>query len=246
MDNLRKRNRKRTLKKVVSILKLLILAAIVIGIPVAVYFLFPGLLKRFSTMAQVNGFLAQYKTASIFIYIGLQIFQIIVSIIPGQPIQFASGYMYSFWFGFLFSIIGIALGTVATFYLARFLGKDGMHIIFGEKRINKFVSMLNTKKAYIILFVLYLIPGFPKDLITYAAGISELKIKAYLILSLLGRSPALMATIMMGSMFRNGSYIGLIILAAVAVILFLTCFFSRNRLMALTDRLYDRLTRSSR
>ncbi len=236
-----KKRRKETLKKVVAILKLLLLLVIAIGIPLAIYLLAPDLLSRFRSMDQVNAFLERYKTASIFIYIGLQVVQIIISIIPGQPIQFAAGYMYSFWPGFLFSMIGIGLGTVATFYLARFLGKDAMHIFFGEEKINHFVSILNSKKVYVILFVLFVIPGFPKDLITYAAGVSEIRIRAFLFLSLVGRTPALMATIMMGSMFHNEGYFGMIVLGLAAVLIFIACVIFKNKLVKLADLIYDKL-----
>ena len=86
-----------------------------------------------------------------------------------------------------------------TFYLARLLGKDAMHLIFGEERIGKFIHHLNSKRAFAIILVLFLIPGFPKDLITYAAGVSEVKMKPFLLLSLVGRTPAMMGTVMMGS-----------------------------------------------
>ena len=126
-------NRKNRVRTFVSVLKLLILFGIVIGVPVYVYFTCPELIARFKSLEEINKLLKQYKTASIFIYIGLQIFQIVVSILPGQALQFAAGYAYSFWFGFLYSIIGVALGTVITFYLARLLGKDALHVIFGEE-----------------------------------------------------------------------------------------------------------------
>ncbi|WP_051280204.1 TVP38/TMEM64 family protein [Anaerovorax odorimutans] len=237
-------NKKNKVKKTFSIVKLLILLGIIIGIPTIIYFLFPEYIQQFKTLDGVNAFLAKYKTASIYVYIGLQILQLIVSVIPGQILQFAAGYAYTFWFGFLYSFIGIIIGTTLTFYLSRLLGKDAMHVIFGEEKINRFVNLLNSKKAYIILFVLFVIPGFPKDLVTYAAGVSEIKIKPFLILSLVGRTPALMTTIMMGSMFHNGSYLGLIILGILAVIAFILGILNRHKLINYTDVAYEKLIKS--
>lgn len=234
-------NRASRMRSVFSIVKLILLLTLVVGIPVAVYCLFPEFIQQFKTMNGANAFLSQYKTASVFIYIGLQIFQILVSVIPGQILQFAAGYAYTFMLGYVYSIIGIAIGTVCTFYLSRILGKDAMHLIFGEERITKFVNILNSKKAYVIIFVLYVIPGFPKDLITYAAGVSEIKLKPFLILALVGRTPALMATIMMGSMFKDGGYLGLVILVAIAIILCIVCFLNKDRLIDLADKAYDKM-----
>ena len=231
------------MRKILSVIKLLILLTIVIGLPLYIYFENPALIEQFRTMEGVNEYLSRYKTSSIFVFIGLQIVQIIISIIPGQFIQFAGGYAYGFWLGYLFAMIGIAIGTVFTFYLARILGKGALHVLFGEERIAKFVKQLNSKRAFAILAVLFLIPGFPKDLITYAAGVSEFGIKPFLLLSLIARSPALMGTIMMGSMLRDGSYLGLIILSVIAVILFIACFIKRRELTAYADKIYDKLIR---
>lgn len=233
--------RKKKIASVVSVLKLLILLGIVIGVPVYVYFSNPDLISRFNSLEEINNLLKQYKTTSIFIYMGLQVFQIVVSIIPGQALQFAAGYAYHFWLGFIYSIIGVALGTVITFYLARFLGKDALHVIFGEEKFTKFVRTLNSKRSFIVLFVIFLIPGIPKDLFTYAAGVSEIRVVPFLLISLIGRTPAMMCSILMGSMFYNGSYNGLIILGVAATVLFFVGILKRDKLVKWTDRFYTRL-----
>lgn len=241
-------NEKEKIKKkretLVSVLKLILLFGIVIGLPIYVYFAYPEMIDRFKSLDEINKLLVQYKTASIFIYIGLQIFQIVVSVLPGQALQFAAGYAYHFWFGLLYSVIGISIGTVITFYLARFLGKDALYVIFGEERFGRFVHTLNKKRSYIVLFVIFLIPGIPKDLFTYAAGVSEIRIIPFLLMSLVGRTPAMIGSIMMGNMFYNGSYTGLIILGAVAAALFVAGLLNRNKLVKWTDRAYSRMTGS--
>jgi len=236
--------KKQRWKRAFSILKLLVLIGIVAGIPALLYQADPDFIRQFKDLDAVNAYLDKYETASWFVYIGLQILQIIVSVIPGQMIQFAAGYAYVFWIAYLLSIVGIALGTIATFYLARLLGKDAMHVIFGEEKITYFVNHLNSKKAYITLFILFLTPGFPKDLITYAAGVSEIKITPFLILNLIGRSPALLATILMGSMTRTGSYIGMVILTAAVTVVFILCFIKRKKLIEMSDVIYARLLRT--
>ena len=212
------------MRKFLSIFKFIILLAIVIGLPAYVYFEHYDFLEQFYTTEGVNLFLEKYKTASILVYIALQILQIVISIIPGQFIQFAGGYAYSFWLAYLLSIIGIACGSTIAFYLSRILGRDAMYLIFGEERISKFIEQLNSKRAFAVLFVLFLIPGLPKDLVTYAAGLSHIKLKPFLMLSLTARTPALMGTIAAGSMLYERSYVGLGILAAIAIALFIILF----------------------
>lgn len=221
-----------------SIFKLIVLAGIVIALPIYMYLEYPDFFQQFSTMEGVNEFLDNYQAASIFVYLGLQVLQIVVSIIPGQFIQFAGGYAFGFWLGYLLSVIGIGLGTSLAFGLARVLGREGVHLLFGEERISKFVRQLNSKRAFSILFVLFLVPGLPKDLVTYAAGISHFRYKSFLILSLVARTPALMGTIMMGSMLNKESYIGLIILALAAVILCIFLLIKRHTLTIYMDKFY--------
>ena len=234
---------KKTAKKWLSILKLLVLLIVVVGIPVYIYFKYPDFFEQFQSMESVNAFLEQYHAESFFVYYGLQIIQILLPVIPGQFIQFAGGYLYSFWPAYLVAIAGAATGTTLSFCLARLLGKDAIHLIFGEERINRFVEKLNSKKAFVIILVLFLFPGFPKDFVSYAAGISEIKLKSFLMVSLIGRTPAMMGTIMMGSMLRTGSYVGLIILGVITVILFIWCIWKRNVFLEYVDRLYEKFVK---
>ncbi len=222
-------------------MKLLLLFCIVIGLPIYVYFTYPQLIDQFKSLEHINQLLKQYKVASIFTYIGLQVFQIIVSVLPGQALQFAAGYAYGFWFGFLLSLGGVALGTIITFYLARILGKEALHVIFGEETFSKFLHTLNSKRSFLVLFVIFLIPGIPKDLFTYAAGVSEIRIIPFLFISLVGRTPAMVGSIMMGSMFYSGSYVGLFIIGIVAVILFVAGLLHRDNLIKWTDIAYNKL-----
>ncbi len=226
------------MKRVISVLKLTLLIGITLGVPAYIFFAHPEIIERFNTFEGVNDFLQQYKAASILVYIGLQIVQIVISVIPGQFMQFAGGYAYGFWFGYVFSILGIAVGSSIAFGLARVLGRDAMHLLFGEERLTKFVNELNSKRAFAILIVLYAVPGLPKDIITYAAGISEFGYVRFLLLSLIARTPALMGTLIMGNMVNNGSYHGLIVFVILTIFLCIILFIKRHDLTHFIDRVY--------
>lgn len=238
--------KKKRIKIIFSFVKLLLLIAIVIALPIYIYFNHHDLIDRFNSLDEINLLLDEYKIASVFIYIGLQIFQIIVSILPGQALQFSAGYAYGFWIGFLLSMIGVMLGTIITFYLARLLGKEALYIIFGEEKFSKFVHTLNTKKSYLILFVIFLIPGIPKDIFAYAAGISEIRITSFLLISLVGRTPAMIGSLMMGKMFYNESYVGLIILGILAAVLFIAGIANRKNLMKWIDQVYFKMAENNK
>lgn len=241
MDKHRKDKIHKRIKVISTILKFALLLLIIIGLPLYIYFFEPQLIDSMSSMENVNALFEHYHAESILVYIGAQILQIIICVIPGQWIQFAAGYMYGFWLGFLYSIIGAAIGSVVTYYLAKLLGRDAMHLIFGEARINEFIHKLNSKKAIVIVFLIFLIPGVPKDLCNYAAGISEMKLKPFLIVSLVGRSPGMMGSLLIGRQIEAGNYTGAIVVAAVAVVLCVVGIIMRKRLTGWMDKAYDRL-----
>lgn len=240
--NKRKKDRAHQKIKVVSsILKFALLIFILVGLPLYIYFYQPELIENMSSMENVNAFFQQYKTQSVFVYIGAQIVQIVICVIPGQWLQFAAGYMYGFWLGLLFSLIGAALGSIITYYLAKLLGRDAMHMIFGEAKINDFIHKLNSKKAIVVVFLIFLIPGVPKDLCNYAAGISEMKLKPFLIVSLVGRCPGMMGSLLIGRQVEAGYYTGAIIIAVIAVILCVIGIIMRKKLTIWLDKAYDKL-----
>lgn len=237
----KKKRLRKKFKTISAILKLFVLLIILIGVPLYIYFFQYDIIEQFSTLEQVEAFFREYKTQSIFIYIALQIIQIIICVIPGQALQFAAGYMYGFWMGYLWSFVGAFLGTVITYYLAKILGHDAMHMIFGEKKIHDLLMKFNSKKAMILIFLFYLIPGLPKDLCSYVAGLSEMKLKAFLIISLIGRTPAMMGSLLIGKLVNIGGYTLAIVIGVLAVVLFLLGVIFRKRLLSWIYMAYDKL-----
>jgi len=241
MKNRDKREYREKFKKLSLVLKLVALAAILIGVPLYIYFGHHELLEDYSNIRDVETWLRQYKAQSALVYIGAQILQIIICVIPGQALQVAAGYIYGFWLAFALSIVGAFIGSVIVFYLAQFLGHDAMHILFGKRKITEMLDQLNSKKGMLIVFVIFLIPGIPKDLCTYAAGISNMHIKPFLILSLIGRSPGMMCSIAIGRQIMHGNYHSAIIIAVIVVILFIIGLLFRDKVITFFDKAYDKL-----
>ena len=239
IDNLKHDNKR---KVIISVLKILLLIAIVAGIPLYIYFFQGDWLKQFEGFDDVVAYLQRYKWESVPIYIGLQVLQIVISVIPGQVFQFAAGYLYSFFPALLFSICGAFIGTTLSFYLAKMLGRDFVHLFFGREKTHEYVQKLNSKRAYMIVLILYLIPGLPKDVVSYAAGVSEMKFKPFILLSLTGRLPGMMGSIMIGSMWNKGEYFGMIALGVIAVAAFVLCIVFRKKINQFLDKAYDKIS----
>ena len=241
IENIRKQKTENRFRLIISILKLLVLAAIVAGIPLYIYLVHGDWLRRFEDVQEVVAFLEYYETESIPIYLGLQILQIVISVLPGQVFQIAAGYLYPFWLALLLALTGAVLGTMITFGLAKLLGQDFLHLFFGEEKIDYYVERLNSKRAYTLVFLLYLIPGLPKDVISYAAGASEMHFKPFLILSAVGRLPGMCGSLLMGWMLEGEHYIGLSVAAATAILAFVLCILFRRKINDWLDRMYERI-----
>jgi uncharacterized membrane protein YdjX (TVP38/TMEM64 family) len=218
----------------------MLLIFIVVGVPLLILFRYPELLNEFTSFESVNALIERSGGFLLPLFAGLQVFQVIVSIIPAQAVQIAAGYAYNFWIAYLVCVVGLCVGTVATYFIAKLLGRDAMHLLFGEERIGRFVDKLNSKKAYILLFIIFLIPGIPKDLFAYAAGISQMNAFAFFLISVVARTPALMASILFGGMIRSGSHVGMIILALALATLCVLGLKFHNKLADAANRFYDK------
>jgi len=166
----------------------------------------------------------------------------VISIIPGQAFQFAAGYLYGFIPGLAFSVIGAFLGTTVSFYLAKLLGKDMMHLFFGEAHMTYFIERLNCKRAYTLVFLIYLIPGLPKDIVSYAAGVSEMKFKAFMAFSMAGRIFGMSGSLLIGALYFKQHYLAMIIIAVIAIIAFIFCVIYRKKINIFLDKFYDKVT----
>lgn len=243
VENIKKAEKENKRRVILSVVKISMLVLIVVGIPLYLWFFHGDWIKSFENINDVVAFLEKYETQSIFVYIGLQIVQIVISIIPGQVFQMAAGYIYGFWPALLFAMTGALLGTTLSFMLAKALGRDFLHIFFGEEKMSYYIERLNSKKMYAIVFFLYLIPGIPKDMVSYAAGVSEIKFKPFIIISALGRLPGMIGCLLMGDMMMEENYTGAVIIGVFAVITFALCIIFRKKIHGLLDKFYEKITK---
>ncbi|MBR3786315.1 MAG: VTT domain-containing protein [Firmicutes bacterium] len=230
------------MKKAIPIIKLLLLLCIVIVIPANIVLYHHDIIDKFENFEDVIAFLEHYHWQSILVYIAIQTVQVIISVIPGQAFQFAAGYLYTFLPGLLFSLIGAALGTFVSFFLAKVLGKDAIHLFLGEAKTAYYVERLNSRRAYAIVFLIYLIPGIPKDIVSYAAGISEMEFHPFFIFSMMGRLPGMAGSLLIGALYMREHYVWMGIVAAVAIIAFVAGVIYRKKLHGYLDKLYDKVT----
>ena len=156
------------------------------------------------------------------VYVGITILQIIITIIPGGPLELAGGYAFgAFWGTFLF-VIGAFIGSLIAFGLVRKFGRDFVESQFSKKQIKKLSFLEDEAKLNFILMILFIIPGCPKDLLCYVAGLTKMKLSAFCVIATLGRLPAVIGTAVGGQAIEAGNYtmavIAFAVTAAVSII----------------------------
>ncbi len=189
-----------------------------------------GLIQRLSDRKHLVEMLRSAGVKGPLLCIGVQAAQVIIFVIPGEITQFAAGYVFGVWLGFLYSVIGIALGSAFNFWFARVVGRPTLERLIHRETMAKVDRALNNAKGKSALFVLFLLPGMPKDAMAYGAGLSNMNLVEFVVVTGLARSPALLASILLGSQAYRHDYRSMIITGVVVVLAILGYYFyERNR-----------------
>lgn len=170
-------------------------------------------------------------------FAGLQALQVIVFVIPGEVVQVAGGYIYGFGEGIWLSVAGITAGSLLNFLVGRLAGRPFVEGAFGRERLERIEALTASGRASAIFFLLFVIPGIPKDALCYAAGISRLRFPAFFLISLLGRLPGIAGSAVIGARAQAADYWTAFIVLAIAIAFLLLGLARREKLEALVGRL---------
>ena len=213
---------------------------LIVGILVLVVVFSRQLWAVFSTPEAVREWISQWGLIAPGIFVAAQIIQVLVFIIPGETVQIAGGYLFGYWLGLALTTSGIAIGSAANFYLARFLGTPFVAHYFKERQLKKFGRIANSPKAQVGFFLLFVIPGIPKDILCYVAGLSPMRFLYFLAVSMLGRLPGIIGSTLMGSAAAEKQWTLSITIFAVAFVLFIIGLLYKERIQRWIERYIHR------
>ncbi len=178
------------------------------------------LLSMFLDRDAIRDWIRARSTFGELAFIGLQLIQVVIFVIPGEVVQVAGGFIYGVWKGSALSLSGIVLGSIFNFAVGRALGRPFVEAVFTQEKLGSIERILAAGRASAGIFLLFLIPGIPKDALCYAAGISRIGLPAFLVVSTLGRVPGIIGSSFMGSAAYAGSYRAAFIVLVIASALF--------------------------
>jgi uncharacterized membrane protein YdjX (TVP38/TMEM64 family) len=164
------------------------------------------------------------------VFMAIQALQVIISPIPGEITGPVGGALFGTWLGLFYSTIGLTVGTLFCFWVGRKWGEPLVRPWLSEHHWNQMNFILEAEGA-IICFILYLIPGFPKDIISYLFGISPMPFWLFAVVSTVARIPGTWVSSYFGAHVAEQQYIYAIAFMAIVIALCLPLYYYRGSLI---------------
>jgi len=174
--------------------------------------------------------------AAPFAFIGIQIAQVIAAPVPGEATGFIGGYIFGTLTGFIYSTIGLTIGSLINFGIGRMLGERFVRRFVSNERFQRIDRLIN-RQGVIALFIMFAIPGFPKDYLCLALGLSTLPVKLFALMTCVGRMPGTLMLSLQGSALYDRSYGLLAGVAGACLVLVLLAYRYREALYRWVEKM---------
>jgi uncharacterized membrane protein YdjX (TVP38/TMEM64 family) len=169
-------------------------------------------------------------------FIGIQTAQVIAAPVPGEATGFIGGYVFGMLPGFIYSSIGLSLGSLINFGIGRMLGGRFVRRLLPRERYRRIDRIVN-RQGVIVLFIMFLIPGFPKDYLSLALGLSTLPVKIFALMASVGRMPGTLMLSLQGAALYDRSYGLLAVVAGACLALILLTYRYREALYRWVEKM---------
>ncbi len=176
-----------------------------------------GLLDLFTDRHRLLKFIEDHRTYAVIIFIGMQALQVVLAPIPGEVTGFAGGMLFGTFWGIVYSTMGLTLGSWAAFWLGRAVGRPLVEALIDAETIKRYDYVMKHKGLF-LAFLLFIVPGFPKDYFCYLLGLGHMGLAAFLFVSTLGRLLGTTLLTLGGAFFRAADYRALFTLVGVSIV----------------------------
>lgn len=211
----------------------IIFALLIILSIVATIILFP-VLKEYQTEEGLEGlkkFVSEMGIVGMLILFAIQVIQIVIPFLPGQFIELAVGALYSPIIAITILSLGLVVATIIIYYLGKWIGRPFISLFLSEENEQKYGFLKNSKKMELVFFILFLIPGTPKDVLIFFLPLLNLKLSRFIVLSLLARIPGWILDVYMGHSFFEKNYTLLVIVIILIVLIGIFGYIYKDKIM---------------
>ena len=175
--------------------------------------------REFSDAGVIRNWIAQHAFAGSFVMILVCALQVIIALIPGELVEITAGYGFGPRGGALLCLIGNTLGSITAILLVRKFGRRFVESLYPREKIDALPILRNPKKRNLLTAILFLIPGTPKDLMTYVIGLTEMSIPAYILLTTVARFPSIISsTVGGGALGDNKMWFAVVVFLITGVV----------------------------
>lgn len=161
----------------------------------------------------------------------IQVLQIVVAFIPGEVVQVLAGVLYGTFGGLALCLFGCVLASACVFVVIRKFGREFVVKLFGEEQLQRFDFLNDSSKLETLVFILFLIPGLPKDTLTYIVPLTSIKLRNFLVLSTIGRIPGMIASTLIGSSITDANWPLIISVFSVVMVIGLLGIWKKDQLL---------------
>jgi uncharacterized membrane protein YdjX (TVP38/TMEM64 family) len=172
-------------------------------------------------------------------FVAIQALQVIAAPVPGQVTGLASGYLFGPVLGTIFCVIGGTLGCTIVFVLSRRFGRPFVETFVSQRALQRFDFLAGTAGP-LVLLVIFIVPIFPDDVISYIAGLTRIRIRTLVLIALFGRLPGYIIYAIAGERAAAADTTALVIIAVATVVLLPIFYWQRHRIEALVRRLAEK------
>lgn len=192
-----------------------------------------------SNREALQAFINRFGIMAPFVFMVVQFLQVIFAPIPGEATGFIGGILFGALKGFVLSSVALALGSMANFLIGRFLGRKYVRKLIPEDKLNRF-DMFVKRQGVLVLLILFIFPGFPKDYLCLFLGMTALPIKVFFLISAFGRMPGTLMLSLQGASLYQGDYITFAVLAGISLIAVLLVYRYRERMYVRIEKMDSR------
>lgn len=192
--------------------------------------------ESLSNREEIQAFISRFGVLAPFVFMIVQFLQVILAPIPGEATGFIGGYLFGTLKGFVLSSIALTLGSWANFLIGRFLGRRYVRKLIPKDKLKRFDTFIK-RQGVLVLLVLFIFPGFPKDYLCLFLGMTALPLKVFFLISAFGRMPGTFMLSLQGASLYEGNYLTFAVLAGICLIVALIVYRFRERIYGRVEKM---------
>ncbi len=197
--------------------------------------LFYSIISLFEHREAIRDFILSFGPLAPVAYILLQALQVIVSPIPGEATGLLGGFFFGEWMGFFYATAGLTLGSLGAFWIARQFRRLIRNWLKRSSYYKKFENLMEHQGIF-LCFMLFLLPGFPKDFLCYLLGLSRMPWQAFFIIMVLGRMPGTFMLTLQGAQVFEGNFLGVFMLLLFTLLIGGPAWYYREKIYAWVEQ----------